>query len=96
LSARDPAHSEIRKPTEMIPIRSPRTTSSTRGRTTLSTAGWVRKVPDLVMIQPLISSTTSGPSRPRRCPTLEIRPRTSGGRESSAQKAASAARPVIR
>ena len=74
----------------------PLITSSISGTTTVSTAGAVSTVPAWSITQARTSATVPGWNSPRRCPIVPIRPMTSGGSDSSAKNAASAASPVTR
>ena len=96
LSAREPDHSARMNPSEITSKRPPRSTSSMVGSITRSTALWVRNCPEMSSTATRTSSTWAGEKRSETYPTAPASAKTSGGTESTAKNAASAANPATR
>ena len=96
LSARDPDHSARMKPIEMTSKRPGPSTSSSVGRMTESTVDSVSAREESSRTAVRTESTWVSLKLLKTKPIEPASPKTSGGRESSAKNAASAARPVTR
>ena len=96
LSALDPDHSARTKPTEMTSKRGPRSTSSSVGTTIVSTVCDVNTC-EARSTSPALNCPTRWSVKVRTTTPIEpVSPKSSGGIDSSAKKAASAASPVTR